>query len=199
VLQVNVYPVIYNNSYIGRVYLRNEEEGKNFLVDYSTHRSKIFQHYKEKLPIFNINIDAKTLRKLKQAERKAKETEEKIKKQSEANRRDNRRPANQIPLPPNLMVNPMMPSSMVQPPGLMMPMGGIPPPMGDKGMMIPPQMSQMYRQTDLPPHYGKPPMGMQSSVKVRVNTMVRDKQRFIDMEENAAKRAISETLRLYVE
>jgi hypothetical protein len=57
------------------------------LVDYSTFRSKIYHHYKEKLAIFNINIDGKTLRKMKLAEKKAKETEEKIKKQSEANRR----------------------------------------------------------------------------------------------------------------
>lgn len=75
VLQVNIYPVTYNNTFIGRVYLTSEEEGKNFLVDYSNFRSKIYQFYQEKLPIFNISIDVKTLRKLKQAEKKAKETE----------------------------------------------------------------------------------------------------------------------------
>lgn len=76
VLQVNIYPVIYNNSYIGRVYLRSEEEGKNFLVDYSNFRTKIYKFYKEKNNIiFNINVDSKTLRKIKMAEKKAKETE----------------------------------------------------------------------------------------------------------------------------
>jgi len=74
----------YNSTYIGRVYLKSEEEGKNFLVDYSSFRSKIYSFYKENSspPIFNINVDSKTLRKIKLAEKKAKDTEEKIKKQS---------------------------------------------------------------------------------------------------------------------
>lgn len=207
VLQVNIYPVTYNNTFIGRVYLTSEEEGKNFLVDYANFRSKIFQFYREKFPTFNISIDVKTLRKLKQAERKAKETEEKIKKQTETSRRDTRRPPNQYPLPgnlPNLMIgglNPMMPPALVQPPGMMLPpnIGGIPP-MGDKGMMVPP----MYRPPgDLPPHFAKPPMGVmppqQTNVKFRVATLLRDKQRFFDMDENAAKRGMMDTLRLFIE
>jgi len=74
----------YNKTYIGRVYLKSEEEGRNFLVDYSSFRSKIYIFYKENNspPIFNINVDSKTLRKNKLAEKKAKDTEEKIKKQS---------------------------------------------------------------------------------------------------------------------
>lgn len=38
VLQVNVYPVKFNNTYVGRIYLRSEEAGKNFIVDYVTKR-----------------------------------------------------------------------------------------------------------------------------------------------------------------
>lgn len=73
VIQVNVFPVLYNRTYIGRIYLRSEEDGKNFLVDYSNARSKIYKFYKEKSNIiFNINVDSKTLRKIKMAERKAK-------------------------------------------------------------------------------------------------------------------------------
>ena len=88
VLQVNIYPVTFNNSYIGRVNLKSEDEGKNFLVDYINHRSKIYNFYKKNGSIiFNISIDSKTLRKIKNAERKAKETEEKIKKQTEASKR----------------------------------------------------------------------------------------------------------------
>ena len=92
IVQVNIYPVKYNNSYFGRVYLKNEEEGKNFLVDYASFKSKIYGHYKEKTNMsFNISIDTKTLRKIKHAEKKAKETEEKIKKQTEATKRDVKR------------------------------------------------------------------------------------------------------------
>jgi hypothetical protein len=195
VVQVNIYPVIYNNTYIGRVYLRNEEEGRNFLVDYSSHRSKIYKFYKEKssLPIFNINIDAKTLRKIKLAEKKAKETEEKIKKQSEANRRENnRRPPNQMPIPMgvNPMINPMMPSMVGPGPGMMGPlpgMGGIPPPRME-GMM-----------GGMPGHLPKQmPMGpglVQKDLKTRLQTILRDKQRISDMEEHQAKRILVNFIR----
>lgn len=214
VLQVNIYPVIYNNTFIGRVYLKNEEEGKNFLVDYSNYRSKIYQHYKENVITFNISIDIKTLKKLKQAEKKAKETEDKIKKQTETTRKDNRRPPNGFGLPPNIMVggsmNPMIPPPMVQPPGMLLPpmgaIGGIPP-MGDKVTLMPPPPGMpLYGRppVDLPPHFAKPMSGMgpinppQSQVKFRLNTLIREKQRFLDMDENSAKRAMIDTLRLYV-
>lgn len=44
VIQVNIFPMNIPNpqmkdTYIGRVYLRSEEEGKNFLVDYPKFRS----------------------------------------------------------------------------------------------------------------------------------------------------------------
>ena len=80
---MNVFPVTYNNTYFGRVYLKSEEEGKLFLVDYANFRSQIYSYFKERTSmIFNISIDTRTLRKIKNAEKKAKETEEKIKKQS---------------------------------------------------------------------------------------------------------------------
>ena len=73
VIQVNIFHVKYNYTYVGRVYLRTEQDGKDFLVDYPTKRAVIYKNYKEeKTPItFNINVDLKTLRKIKQAERKA--------------------------------------------------------------------------------------------------------------------------------
>jgi hypothetical protein len=96
-------------------------------------------------------------------------------------------------------VNPMMPPSMVQNPGMMMPpMGGMPPPIGDK-MMIPPPM---YGRPPELGHFSKGPMPVmppqQQNAKFRVNALLRDKQKFIDMEENLAKRAIGDTLRAYV-
>jgi len=107
-------------------------------------------------------------------------------------------------------INPMMPPPLVQPPGMMPPMPpmGMPPmppmggTMGDKGMMVPPAI---YGRppTDLPPHFPKPPMGgmqaPQTSVKFRVGSILRDKQRFLDMDEQSAKRGMIDTLRLWVE
>lgn len=38
VVQVNVFAVAYNDTYIGRVYLKTEQDGKDFIIDYSTKR-----------------------------------------------------------------------------------------------------------------------------------------------------------------
>jgi len=83
--------------------------------------------------------------------------------------------------------------------------GGIAP-IGDKLMGPPPGMAMYVRPpTDIPPHF-KPPMGGMgipnlgpANVKMRVNTLIRDRQRFENMEENAAKRGMIDTLRLWVE
>lgn len=99
VIQVNVYHMQYNDTYIGRVYLRSEQDGKDFIVDYASKRKDIFKNYKDQSNIaFNINVDAKTLRKIKQAEKRAKETEERIKKANEVSKRQNLRPNNAYPI-----------------------------------------------------------------------------------------------------
>ncbi len=80
ILQVNVYPVKFNNTYVGRIYLRSEEDGKSFIVDYVTKREELCKFYRDKNRInFNINVDSKTLKKIKQAERKASEIAKGIK------------------------------------------------------------------------------------------------------------------------
>jgi hypothetical protein len=42
VIQVNIFTVAYNDTYIGRVYLKTEQDGKDFIVDYSSKRGEIF-------------------------------------------------------------------------------------------------------------------------------------------------------------
>ncbi len=72
VLQVNVYPVKFNNTFVGRIYLRSEEAGKNFIVDYVTKREELYKFFRDINRLsFNINVDTKTLKRIKQAERKA--------------------------------------------------------------------------------------------------------------------------------
>jgi hypothetical protein len=52
--------------------LRSEQDGKDFIVDYVSKRESLIKCYKSKDHIsFNINVDLKTLRRIKQAERKA--------------------------------------------------------------------------------------------------------------------------------
>jgi hypothetical protein len=46
VIQVNVYHVKFNDSYIGRVYLKTEQDGKDFIVDYPSKRASIYENYK---------------------------------------------------------------------------------------------------------------------------------------------------------
>lgn len=193
VVQVNIYPVVYNKTYIGRVYLKSEEEGKNFLVEYANYRSKLYKFYKERSNpiIFNITVDTKTLRKIKFAEKKAKETEEKIKKQTEANRRDTRRnPNNQLPLQNSF--NPMGMLPMAMPPGMNVP--GLPPRMegGMMGMAPFPNKGMPGPSPMGPPQ----PQGHQAAnIRVKISNLVKDKQRFLDMDENAAKRVLAEHLK----
>jgi len=136
VIQVNVFYVKFNETFIGRVYLRTEQDGKDFLVDYPLKRAAIYRNYKElNAPItFNINVDIKTLRKIKVAEKKAKDTEDRIKKIGEARRENMRRPPGVYPAMPNMPMGlhgPPLVGGAVMGPGMVpggMNMGG--PPMG---------------------------------------------------------------------
>ncbi len=136
---------------------------------------------------FNINVDTKTLKRIKQAERKAtdiargiKNSEESLKKSKKTN------PAiNQIPLPVTGMGMPglpfggpamgpigvgmMPPTGMLGqkpgqlPPPNLIPMGGNLPPMG--GMMNQPPMA---------------PMG-ETNPKAKLELTIRDKEKFLKM------------------
>lgn len=97
-IQVTINHVKYKDTYIGRVYLRSEQAGKEFIVDYSSKRKDIFKYYQDGVITFNINVDGATLRKIKQSEKRAKETEEKIKKANESSKRESRKPANAFPI-----------------------------------------------------------------------------------------------------
>ena len=54
---------------------------------------------------------------------------------------------------------------------------------------------------DLPSHFIKPPIPtiQPANVKFRLASLLRDKKRFLDMDENSAKRGIMDTMRLHVE
>lgn len=76
-----MYPIKFNNTYIGRVYLRSEKDGKDFIVDYVSKRSELLKHYINNNSIsFNINVDKKTEKKIKSAVGKAGEIGGSIKK-----------------------------------------------------------------------------------------------------------------------
>lgn len=47
VIQVNTFAVQYNNTYIGRVYLKTEQDGKDFIIDYQSKRGLICKNYRE--------------------------------------------------------------------------------------------------------------------------------------------------------
>lgn len=205
VIQVNVYHVAYNDSYVGRVYLRSEQDGKDFIVDYTSKRKDIFKNYKENGSItFNINVDVKTLRKIKLAEKKARETEDKIKKQSELNRRELRRPQNGYPLngmPPmpigaNMVLPPM------SAPGLGM--GPMQMPMGIQGFN--PSVPGMKPGPFINPIGGLNPLNPVNSIvnsaeqmRQRIKHILKDKVNFISAGSESTKRVISDPLRFLIE
>lgn len=205
VIQVNVYHVAYNDSYVGRVYLRSEQDGKDFIVDYTSKRKDIFKNYKENGSItFNINVDIKTLRKIKLAEKKARETEDKIKKQSELNRRELRRPQNGYPL------NPMAPmpigNNMVLPP-MSAPGIGLGPmqmPMGLGGFN--PSVPGMKAGPFINPIGGLNPLNNVNNIantpdqmRQRIKHILKDKVNFITAGSESTKRVVSDPLRFLIE
>lgn len=206
VIQVNIFHVQYNDTYIGRVYLRTEQDGKDFIVDYSSKRANIYRNYKEQgIITFNINVDTKTLRKIKQAERKAKETEDKIKKQSEANRRETRRPPNAFPIQgmPNMPIglgpNIVVPSLQnTLPPGIsgMGPMGMGPMPIGgfNPPLLKPPMMGQV---PGVPA--GFPVQNSSEAIKQRIKHIIKDKANFLNANQETTKRLLSEPLKFLIE
>jgi hypothetical protein len=211
VIQVNIFHVQYNDTYIGRVYLRTEQDGKDFIVDYSSKRKDIFKNYKEQgIITFNINVDTKTLRKIKQAERKAKETEDKIKKQSEANRRETRRPPNGFPIQPiqGLSQIPMGLGPNIVIPNLQ---NNLPPPgivgLGGLGMgQLPIGMGGFPGQVGLKaptgilgqgaPSYGQP---RGDDIRQRIKHIVKDKANFINSNQESTKRLLSDPLKFLIE
>ena len=71
IVQVCVFPKN-NDTYVGRVYLKSEEEGRKFIVDYGNFREILIKYYKNKESIrFNINVDDKTMKKIKQYGKRA--------------------------------------------------------------------------------------------------------------------------------
>ena len=102
---------------------------------------------------------------------------------------------NQMPLPVGLppMGNPMMGGPMIGPGGPNMMMG--PGPMGPMGNMTPPPPNRMEGMMgNMPPQFppNRMPMGppVQKDLKAKLGTILRDKQRILDMEENQAKRIL---------
>lgn len=72
VVQVNVFPVAFNKTYVARVYLREEAAGKDFIVDFPTKRDFLIKYYKDVNNIrFNINVDDKTMKKIKAMQKRA--------------------------------------------------------------------------------------------------------------------------------
>jgi hypothetical protein len=203
VLQVNVYPVKFNNTFVGRIYLRSEEAGKNFIVDYVTRREDLCKFFRDKNRIsFNINVDSKTLKRIKQAEKKATEIARGIKNSEESIKKSKKNnPAiNQMPLPVT---------------GLGM--GGLPfggPAMGPIGVGIMPPSLMGQNKGNLPPNMmpmggvNLPPMGGMMNVgsqigeqnpKTKLEFMIRDKEKFLKMEANTAKRIVLPSLKYAIE
>jgi len=85
------------------------------------------------------------------------------------------------------------------PPGIM---GGMPPMGGDNMMRMapPPAFKQgLPPMGPLPMGGGMMPQGNKMDNKVKINNLLRDKERLLQMDPNAAKRALMETLKILAE
>lgn len=90
VVQVNVFPS--GKFYVGRVYLKNEIDGRKFIVDYSAHLGLLAAHYKRageetaRKIKFNINVDDKTMKKIKQFEKNVGQIQSIVKNEADRKR-----------------------------------------------------------------------------------------------------------------
>lgn len=168
--------------------MRSEEAGKNFIVDYVTKREDLCDFFRDKNRIsFNINVDTKTLKRIKQAERKATEIARGIKNSEESikkSKKNNPAALNQIPLPATGFGMGGLPfgGPAMGPIGV----GMLPPTaalLGQNKGSIPPNMIPMGG-VNLPPMGGMmnitPPMGEQNP-KAKLELTIRDKEKFLKM------------------
>lgn len=106
-------------------------------------------------------------------------------------RKDTRRPPNQYQLPMNaVIVNPMMPSLVASGP-MMVP----PPGMGSLGGMPPNAQPNMMGLPQFPKVLPGPVLQQPQSIKARIATIIRDKQRFVEMDDTTGKRILQEPLK----
>lgn len=193
VVQVNVFSKG-NDTYVARVYLKSEEEGRKFIVDYGNFREVLVKHYKNKESIrFNINVDDKTMKKIKQYDKRVIQIQTNIKNEADRQKAQNsNHPKNLHPhqFPLHQGGFPMMPPmhAMMNPPQNKMPMmGGSHPPMPPGYPMVynhpGPQMGMSQ-----PPNMG-PPIGMpnpgnrpnqQSDNRARIDRIVDRKAHMLD-------------------
>lgn len=182
VLQVNVYPVKFNNTFVGRIYLRSEEAGKNFIVDYVTKREDLCKFFRDVNRIsFNINVDTKTLKRIKQAEKRAteiargiKNSEESLKKSKKSNPAINQIPLGGLGMPGLPFGGPAMGPIGV---GMMQP-GSL---LGQGKSVLPPNMIPMGTMPPMGGMMNVPAQMGEANPKAKLELTIRDKDKFLKM------------------
>ena len=79
VVQVTVFPIAFNRTYVGRVYLKDELSGKYFIAEYPAKRDFLVDFFKGDRIVFDINVDDKTQRRIKMMQRKVHQIQSNIK------------------------------------------------------------------------------------------------------------------------
>lgn len=198
VVQVNVFPS--PPTFVARVYLKNEVSGRNFIVDYITHREHLVKYYKSRDNIkFNINVDDKTMKKIKQYEKKAVQMMAGIKNDGDRNKfMHNAKGAHHMPLPqgPFGMVPPIphIAGMINMPQGNKMPvMGNLPPmpnqpnfnmnpPMGAPQMGMPPSNMGMggMMGPGMGPGMNKGQINPAAEVRAKIDRLYNQKAHFVE-------------------
>lgn len=166
---------MFNNSYVGRVYLSDEISGKEFIAGYPSKRGFLADYFKDSNFVFDLNVDVKTHRKIKNMQRKVGQIVKGIKNANDLERKVKARPMNSQPLDHR---NPMMFGGM---PGINMGMM-------NGGMMMNPQSMGMNQPTGTAPgmrmgNTQTPQMGGQidpiKDMKNKIGKIIRDKEKVI--------------------
>lgn len=191
VVQVNVFPKG-NDAYVARVYLKSQEEGRKFIVDYGNFRELLVKYYKNKESIrFNINVDDKTMKKIKQYDKRVTQIQTNIKNEADRQKGLNNKHSHphQIPLHQGgFPMMPPLPHGMMSAPQNKMPMmGGSHPPMPQPGypMVLNPQMPQMGMPNPMGLGMGmvNPAMGQKNpliEMRSKIDKMYERKAHFVE-------------------
>lgn len=189
VVQVNVFPFNSNGhdrtghvsgGYVARVYLKSEQAGRDFIVDYGERRADLIEFYKNSNSIrFNISTDDKTLKKMKQFEKKAGQIMSGIKNEADKNKMQSR-PYQQPLVPGFPMANIPQFGGVMPVPGRMPPnMGPMPQPgfpMAPVNQMVPPMGMGMIPQ----PLNNRPAVSSAVENKMKIDKFYNEKNHFVE-------------------
>lgn len=198
VVQVTIFPLTFNDTFVGRVHLKDELSGKAFIAGYINKRQFLVDFFKNENFVFDLNVDDKTQRKIKAMQRKVHTIFQNIKTANDAEKRER----NKKSLGNNMSMNPPGMFGMGMPPRMPMPMPNMPNsqmmmPMPGQGYPPPMGMMNMNRDQQQPQ---QPPQFV--DMKTIISKTIQDKEKIVAdsaKNEKAIKNSLFGPVRFIIE